>query len=92
MTRGSKDLPLGEGKSWVREPVPKSYTTTIRLPIELYEELELVAKAEDKPVSEVIREAIAAHIEARRGDAEFQARLKERIKKDQAILKKLAAS
>jgi predicted DNA-binding protein len=69
-----------------------TYTTTIRLPIDVYEELDLVAKAEDKPVSQVIREAIAAHIERRRADPEFQARLKERIKKDQKILRKLEAS
>lgn len=72
--------------------MPNTYTTTIRLPIGLYEELELMAKAEGKPVSQVIREAIAAHIERRRADPEFQARLKERLKKDQKILKKLADS
>lgn len=66
-----------------------SYVTTIRLPIALYEELVLVARADDKPISEVIREAIAAHIERRRADPEFQARLKERIEADQKILRKL---
>jgi predicted DNA-binding protein len=68
-----------------------TYVTTIRMPIELYEEVELVARAEDKPVSEVIREAITDHIKRRRADPEFQARLKKRIKDDAKILRKLEA-
>lgn len=56
----------------------------------LYEEVQLVARAEGKTVSEVIREAVAAHIQRRRADPEFRARLKRRIKDDQAILRKLA--
>jgi predicted DNA-binding protein len=69
----------------------KTYVTTLRLPMALYEEVELVARAEDKPVSEVIREAIAAHIKRRRADPEFQARLKKRLKDDAKILRKLEA-
>ena len=70
---------------------PNTYVTTIRLPMALYEEVELMARAERKSVSEVIREAIAAHIQRRRADPEFQARLKKRLKEDAAILRKLQA-
>lgn len=68
------------------------HVTTIRLPKPLYEEVVLVARAEDKSISEVMREAIAEHIERRRADPEFKARLRERIEADRRILKKLAAS
>lgn len=69
--------------------MPNSYVTTLRLPVELYEEVELVARVEDKTVSEVIREAIAAYIDHRQADLEFRVRLKERIVADQKILKRL---
>jgi predicted DNA-binding protein len=70
--------------------VANDHVTTIRLPIELADALELVARAEGKPVSEVIREAIAAHVEKRRADPEFQRRLRERIEADRRILERLA--
>lgn len=75
-----------------RDGIPlTTRVTTLRLPIALYEEVVLVANAEGKPVSEVIREAIADHIRRRRADPEFQARLKQRIREDVKILRRLEA-
>jgi predicted transcriptional regulator len=68
----------------------KNHVTTVRLPTDLYEELVLMARGEGKPLSQVIREAIAAYVTARRTDPEFQARLRARIEADQAILRRLA--
>ena len=52
---------------------------TIRLSPEQAEELELVAAVEQQPVAEVIRSAIAKHIEARKRDKAFRNDLMDRI-------------
>ncbi len=64
--------------------------TTLRLPDFMAAELAAVARTDDMPVSEAVREAIEKHIEERRGDKEFQRRLKKRLEEDQAVLKRLA--
>jgi post-segregation antitoxin (ccd killing protein) len=64
--------------------------TTIRQSAEQADEVEFAARVEGIPVSEFIREAIAAHLEARRSDPGFQERLRERMKADQHILRRLA--
>lgn len=69
---------------------PKTRVMTIRLPEDVADELEAVARVDDMPVSGAIREAIAAHIEARRADPAFQQRLRERIQADRRILQRLA--
>ncbi len=48
--------------------------------------LETVASVEDRAVSDVIRAAIAEHIENRRQDPGFQAGLKERIARAHKLL------
>jgi post-segregation antitoxin (ccd killing protein) len=60
--------------------------TSVRLPAELALDAELVARIERIPMSRLINEAIAAHIQQRRADPEFQARLRERIEADQKML------
>jgi predicted transcriptional regulator len=60
---------------------------TIRLSAEQAEALETVATVEDRPVAEVIRAAISAHIESRRKDQDFQHGLKDRIERAQRLLK-----
>lgn len=65
---------------------------TVRLSEEQAAELEAVAQADGVPVSEEIRDAIDAHIEARRQDEEFQRRLRASIARNQEILDKLARS
>ncbi len=64
--------------------------TTIRQRVEQADEVEFAARVDGVPVSEFIREAIAAHLEGRRSDPDFQARLRERMKADQHILRRLA--
>jgi hypothetical protein len=64
--------------------------TTIRQPANQADELEFVARVDGMPASEFIREAIAAHLAARRADPEFQARLRERMEADRQILQRLA--
>jgi len=64
--------------------------TTIRQPADQADDLEFVARVDGVPVSEAIRDAIAAHISARRNDPAFQQRLRERMDADRNILKRLA--
>lgn len=61
---------------------------TIRLTQEQAEELETVAGVDAVPVAEVVRAAIAEHVESRKQDAEFQRSLRERIERAQQMLPK----
>jgi predicted DNA-binding protein len=63
---------------------------TMRLPEEKAAELEAVARADGVPVSEAVREAIDHHIDARRQDKDFQARLTKLIEDNQHVLDRLA--
>lgn len=60
---------------------------TIRLSAEQADQLETVASVENQPVSDVIRAAIASHIDAVSKDEKFQAGLKERIARAQGLLR-----
>jgi predicted transcriptional regulator len=64
-------------------------TMSLRLPEDLAADLDAVARADDVPVSVAIRDAIQSHIAARRGDQAFQARLKQRLREDQKVLRRL---
>ncbi len=59
---------------------------TIRLSAEQAEALETVANIEDRPIAEVIRAAIAEHIDSRKKDPSFQQGLKERIERERRLL------
>jgi predicted transcriptional regulator len=59
---------------------------TIRLSEDQAHELETVADVDAIPVVEVIRAAIAEHVESRKQDSEFQRSLKERIERVQGML------
>lgn len=59
---------------------------TIRLSEEQAEELETVASVDHQPISEVIRAAIAEHIEQRTRDATFQDGLRQRLERAQRLL------
>jgi hypothetical protein len=69
--------------------MPDTKVTTIRQDAEQAAELEAVARVEGVPVAEVIRTAIADHLEARRNDPAFRDRLRRRIEEDRVILEKL---
>ena len=61
---------------------------TIRLSEEQAEALETVANVENQPISEVIRSAIASHVESRSKDPAIQVSLRERIQRAQRLLAK----
>jgi len=63
---------------------------TLRIDIDTAEQLEAVAQVEAVPVSEVVRDALSRHIEARRKDPEFQKRLHESIERSRTILERLS--
>lgn len=59
---------------------------TVRLSADLAEQLEIVASVDELPVSEVIRVAIAQHIESRKSHGEFQSALRARIRRAEQML------
>lgn len=63
---------------------------TLRLEDDLARELEAVARIEDITVSEAVRQAIAEHVQAKRADRAFQARLDRFMHENQSILERLA--
>ncbi len=63
---------------------------TLRLTADQAEALDAVAQADGAPVAEAVRTAIADHIERRRKDKKFQARLQESLARNQRILERLA--
>jgi predicted DNA-binding protein len=65
-------------------------TMSLRMPMDTAKDLEAVAAVDDIPVSEVVRDAIDAHIEARRKDQDFKARLKRSVQENNDILERLA--
>lgn len=60
---------------------------TVRLPAEQAEALATVASVDNRPVSEVIRAAIAEHVAARRRDPVFQNDLRASVQRAQRLLK-----
>ena len=63
---------------------------TLRLPVDQSEALAAIAGIDEVSINEEIRRAIAAHIEARRQDAEFRERLRASIERNREILERLA--
>ena len=59
---------------------------TIRLSADQAEDLNTVAAVDGVPISQVIRMAIADHIEERKRDAAFQDGLRQRIERAQRML------
>ena len=58
----------------------------LRLDPDLAERLEAVAEVEGRSVSDVVREAIAALVEARRGDERFIRLLEDNLARHKRIL------
>lgn len=63
---------------------------TLRLDADRAAELEVIARADDMPISEAARQAIDRHIEARRNDKAFQERLSRFIEEEKDVLERLA--
>jgi len=61
----------------------------LRLDPGLAEQLQAVAEAEGRPVSEVVREAIVALVQQRRGDERFLRLLEENLARHERVLRLL---
>ena len=59
---------------------------TIRLSADQSEQLDTIAAVDGQPVSQVIRSAIAEHIEERKRDGAFQDMLRQRIERARRML------
>jgi predicted transcriptional regulator len=70
------------------ERMKPAKSMTIRLSRDQADALDMVANVDDQPVVEVIRAAIAEHIEKRRQDRKFQDGLKQRIDRAKQMLVK----
>ena len=63
---------------------------TLRLNRKQAEELEAIAEVEGSSITEEIRTAIAAHIESKKKDKEFKARLRNSLEENRSILDRLS--
>jgi Arc/MetJ-type ribon-helix-helix transcriptional regulator len=63
---------------------------TLRLPADQAAALDAVARADRVSVSDAVRTAIDEHIEKRRADRDFQARIKRMMEEEREVLERLA--
>jgi hypothetical protein len=68
---------------------PSTKNMMLRLDPELAERLQTVAEVEERPIAEVVREAIAALIEQRRGDERFRRLLQDNLARHERALRML---
>jgi predicted transcriptional regulator len=71
---------------WTIHWVKALKALTIRLPADQAEALETVAIVDNQSIAEVIRAAIAAHVERRRQDRAFQEGLRQRLDRAKRML------
>jgi predicted transcriptional regulator len=64
--------------------------TTVRLPDELADDAEAVARVRGGSVNQLIVDSLAAEIERVRADDDFASRAKKLLERDQEILDRLA--
>ena len=64
--------------------------TTVRLPDDLADKAEVVARAKGTSVNQLIIDSLAIEIDRVRADTEFMSRAKERVERDREILDELA--
>jgi predicted transcriptional regulator len=64
--------------------------TTVRLPDELADEVDAVARAKGTSVNQLIIDSLTAEIDRVRDDKDFLATLKRLVDRDQEILDRLA--
>ena len=65
-------------------------TTTVRMPEELAEKADVIARGRGISVNSLMLEALEAEIERVRHDEDFMARLRELTERDREILDRLA--
>jgi post-segregation antitoxin (ccd killing protein) len=63
---------------------------SLRLSMEMADEIAAVARTDGVPISDAVRAAIATHIATRQADPDFQRRLKQRLREDRQVLERLA--
>ena len=63
---------------------------TLRMEEPLADKVQTIAEVEGTTVSDVIRDALAEHVERRRRDPEFQAMLKRNLQRHKELLELLA--
>ena len=64
--------------------------TTVRLPDDLADDAEAIARVRGESVNQLIIDALAAEIERVRSDDDFTARAKKLLERDREILDRLA--
>lgn len=64
--------------------------TTVRLPDELADDAEAVARVKGTSVNSLIVDALRSEIERMRGDKDFTSRAKELLERDKELLERLA--
>ncbi len=74
------------GAKWHTPAMKPQKAMTIRLSSEQAEALETVAAVDNQPIAEVVRAAIAEHIETRKQDRSFQDGLRARIERAQKMI------
>ena len=79
MPEDEKMAPQGDTKSM-----------TMRIDETLAQRVRTIAEVEETSVSDVIRDALAEHVERRRSDPEFQAMLKRNLQRHEELLSMLA--
>lgn len=67
-----------------------SKQTTVRLPEELADQAEAVARVRETSLNALIVDALAAEIERVRNDEDFTARAKKLLERDRELLDRLA--
>ena len=70
------------------DQVPKQ--TTVRLPEDLADQIDAVARAQGTSVNQLIIDALHNEIDRVRQDAEFRSRVKRLVERDRRILDRLA--
>ena len=71
-------------------PQGDTKSMTLRIDEALAERVRTIAEVEDTTVSDVIRDALAEHVERRRRDPEFQTMLKRNLRRHEELLRMLA--
>ena len=64
--------------------------TTVRLPEELADQAEAIARVRGTSINAVIVDALAAEVERVRADKDFTARAKRLLQRDKELLERLA--
>ena len=71
-------------------PQGDTRSMTLRIDASLAARVRTIAEVEETTVSDVIRDALAEHVERRRHDPEFQAMLKRNLQRHEELLSMLA--